>query len=127
MATWKIEPTFKKSVVERQLWTKDGHTITHEIGWRWGEFVIETEGDEKPELNEDGDIDLFSCGYELQDFSTNDGCWEETDFNIQDDDTKEKLELFLEENSVFDLEDDGWEMTDSEMWITCPITIEKVD
>ena len=126
MATWKIEPTWKKSIVERQYWTKDGNTITHEIGWRWGEFFIETEGDEPPKLDKDGNIDILNCDYECNDWSTDDGCWEETDFDVPEGE-QEQLELFLEENSVYDLEEDGWVVDECEMWITCPITIERVD
>lgn len=39
-----MEPTYKKSVLEYQVWTKeiDGHQVRAvlEIGWRWGSFYI---------------------------------------------------------------------------------------
>lgn len=39
-----IEPTYKKSVLEYQVWTKeiDGHNVraVMELGWRWGSFYI---------------------------------------------------------------------------------------
>jgi hypothetical protein len=42
MALWKIEPTFKKSLLERCYYFKDGKTMMIETGWRWGEFTCET-------------------------------------------------------------------------------------
>lgn len=38
MATWKVEPTFKKSVIERNYLTKGTNTFMVETGWRWGNF-----------------------------------------------------------------------------------------
>jgi hypothetical protein len=122
MALWKIEPSWKKSVIERQFWHKEGQTIIHEIGWRWGEFFIETEDDKAPNL--EAGVDMFDCGYECDDWSTDDGCWEDTEF--ENVDNEEELELFLEENSVFDLEEEGWVMGDCEMIIDCDLIIEKV-
>ncbi len=123
MARWRITPTWKKSIIERQYWHKDHQTITHEIGWRWGEFFIETEDDNPPPL--EAGVDMFNCGYDCDDWSTDDGCWEETDFDEVDD--QEEMELFLEENSVFDLEEQGWVLGDSEMIIDCELEIEKVE
>jgi hypothetical protein len=123
MALWKVTPDWKKSVIERQYWTKDGKTIVHDIGWRWGEFIIETEDDVKPEL--EAGVNIFD--YQCDDWSTDDGCWEETDMDSLDDEQREKVELFLEENSIFDLEEDGWYMDECEMIIDCEMTIEKVE
>ena len=123
MAVWKIEPTFKKSLAERSHYTKDDKEIIIETGWRWGEFIIETEDDVKPEL--EAGVNIFD--YQCDDWSTDDGCWEETDMDSLDDEQREKVELFLEENSIFDLEEDGWYMDECEMIIDCEMTIEKVE
>lgn len=125
MATWKITPTWKKSVIERQYWDKDDMSLMHEIGWRWGEFFIETEGDEPPDLN--AGVDMFDCGYDCDNWSTDDGCWEETDLDDMTDEQREGVELFLEENSIFDLEEDGWVMSECEMIIDCDLSIERVE
>ena len=125
MALWKVEPTFKKSLVETIYYHKDGKTISEETGWRWGEFTYETEGDEPPTI-EDGD-DLFSCDAELQDWSTSDGCWTEYEFVGFSEEEEETMRNWLEENSFFELEEDGWVCGDSEMVITCDPTIERVD
>lgn len=126
MALWKVTPNFKKSCVEKQYYTKDGMTVVEETGWRWGEFFIETEDDEEPELEEG--VDIFNCDYTLVDFSNDDGCWQEIDYINVPDEEKEKLEEFFDEgNSIYDLESEGWIPSDGEMFITCDMTIEKVE
>lgn len=40
MKHYRIEPTYKKSVVEYRVFQKDNLMATQEIGWRWGEFII---------------------------------------------------------------------------------------
>lgn len=40
MKYYRIEPTYKKAVVDYISFTKDGVTATKELGWRWGEFMI---------------------------------------------------------------------------------------
>lgn len=127
MAKWKITPVWKKSILEVQEWVKPGEPgyINHEIGWRWGEFIIETEDDNPPELEEG--VDMFNCGYECDDWSTDDGCYEDTEVDVSDELLKEEIEEFLEENSIYDLEEKGWVMSDSYMYINCELNIEKVE
>ena len=52
MAIWKLEPTLKKSLIERSYYHKDGMTLMVETGWRWGEFTVETEDDNPPNISE---------------------------------------------------------------------------
>ena len=45
MKTYNVEPTYKKSVIEYNVWEKtleDGSVVhaTMELGWRWGEFTV---------------------------------------------------------------------------------------
>jgi hypothetical protein len=124
MATWKVTPNWKKSVIELQYWRKDDQEFVYETGWRWGEFIVFTDGDEPPNLEEG--VDIYSCGYEAELVECSDGCWDSYDYDDCDDETREWLEEFLEENSVFDLEEHGWYNTDTEMIINCDMTIEKV-
>ena len=128
MALWKVTPDWKKSIVERSFWVNTNDTsqrVVQEIGWRWGEFIVATETDEPPEIDED--TDLFCDDFELQDWSTDDGCWEETDIMGLEEDAEEELQEFLSENSIFDLEERGWTCDESEMYITCTVTIEKIE
>ena len=126
MATWKIEPTYKKSLVEVETYTKDGKSIEYETGWRWGTFYCDTEDDNPPNIVE-GD-DLYDCGYDVELEGTFDGCWGEYRFsdNITDEE-REELEAFLEDNSVWDLEELGWVSGDTQMFIQCEPEITRVD
>ena len=125
MALWSLKPTWKKSLVERNYYHKDGNTFVVETGWRWGEFTVLTEDDEEPNISE-GD-DLWDCGYDVEMIEITDGCWEEHDMDECDEDTQQWLEEFLEENSYLDLEEHGWMQGDSEMIITCEPEFEKLE
>ena len=126
MALWKVEPTYKKSCVEKQTYRKDGKYITEETGWRWGEFIIETETDEPPVL--ESGVDIFSCGYDLVDWSSDDGCWVDYEYKgMTEEEIVTKQEWFDDGNSIWDLESDGWSQDDTEMFITCELSIERHD
>ena len=58
---------------------------------------------------------------------TNDGCWEEHDFDDCDEETQEWLEEFFEENSWLDLEEHGWIQDECEMIIDCDLEICKIN
>ena len=124
MATWQIEPSWKKSLAERMHFTKDDKRIIIETGWRWGTFICETE-DETPPVIEEG-TDLFDCDYEVEMQETSDGCWEEREFHGFTDEEEEAMEEWLDENSWWDLEEDGWNQVDNEMIITCEPIITKI-
>ena len=125
MATWKIQPTWKKSLIERSFYDKDGKTIIVETGWRWGEFTCETEDDNPPEI-EAGD-DLYSCGYDVEMQECTDGCWEEYEFQGFTEDEEEEMREWLDENSYLDLEEEDWIPSDTEMIIDCEPSIERID
>lgn len=121
MALWKITPVWKKSVVETQIWVKDGVAgyVEHEIGWRTGEFFIESE--EEPDIDDDTNLLELS-----DDWSTDDGNWEETSYDLAEESIEEETREFLEENSIFDLEEQGWTMKECSIVIQGGMNIEKV-
>jgi hypothetical protein len=126
MAEWSVKPVYKKSIIERQTWENGGETFVWETGWRWGEFLVYTEDDTPPKLEEG--VDIFNCDYDTELVETSDGCWEEYDFDNCSDETREYIENFLEEgNSVFDLEEEGWYNAETEMIINSDMIIERVD
>lgn len=126
MTTWSVKPAWKKSIIERNYLTKDGNTVMIETGWRWGEFTVETEDDNPPNI--EAGVDIYDCGYESELVETDDGCWEEHDFDDCDDETQEWLEEFFEEgNSWLDLEEHGWMQDECEMIIDCDLIIERLD
>ena len=126
MATWKVTPKWKKSIIEYNHLTKDDNELIIETGWRWGEFLVYTDDDNPPKL-EPG-VDILNCGYESEMVETEDGCWEEHHYDDCDEETQEWLENYFEEgNSYFDLEEHGWLFTDGEFIIDCEMNIEKVE
>ena len=51
MTRVKLEPTYKKSVVEIEFFKDDNNTWVHvETGWRWGVFYANLTDDEMTEL-----------------------------------------------------------------------------
>lgn len=126
MATWKVEPTFKKSVIERNYMRKGDNVVMVETGWRWGEFLVFTDDDEPPKL--EAGVDIYNCDYETELVETTDGCWEDHDFDDCDEETQTWLEEFFEEgNSWLDLEEHGWSQDECEMIIDCELEITKVE
>ena len=127
MAVWSVKPEWKKSIIERQIWTKEGVAgyIGIETGWRWGEFHVTTEDDTPPDLV--AGVDIYNCDYECELVSLDDGCWEESDIDVLDEELRNELETFLEDNSVHDLEELGWSCDDTEMTIDCDMTIEMIE
>ena len=126
MATWSVKPTWKKSILERNYLTKDGNRVMIETGWRWGEFTVETEDDNPPDI--EAGVDMYDCGYESEMVETSDGCWEEVDTDDCDDETTEWLEEFFEEgNSWLDLEEHGWSQDECEMIIDCDLKITRIN
>ena len=125
MATWSIKPIWKKSIIERIHYHKDGKEIIEETGWRWGEFTCETEDDEPPVLEEG--VDLFDCGYDIEMQYCDDGCWTEYEFIGITEEEEQAMNEWLEENSFFELEEEGWISGDTEMILNSDAEIEKIE
>ena len=126
MAEWSVKPTWKKSIIERQEWSKDGQMFIYETGWRWGEFIVYTDDDNPPDI--EAGVDMYGCDYETELVETSDGCWDDYDYDGCDEETQQWLEEFFEEgNSVFDLEEHGWYNGDTEMIIDCDLEITRLD
>lgn len=125
MATWRVTPLWKKSIIEYNHMIKDDNELIIETGWRGGEFVVYTEDDNPPDLKPG--VDIMNCGYESELYETFDGCWEEHHYDDCDDETREWLQEFLEENSYFDLEEHGWQFDETEFIIDCDMEIVRVN
>lgn len=125
MTTWKIEPTWKKSLIERIYFRKDDKQIMVETGWRWGEFTCITDDDTPPDITVG--TDLFNCGYDVEMDYTDDGCWEDREYEGFTEEEIVELEEWFEEHSMFDLEEDGWICQDTEMIMDCEPSITKVE
>ena len=126
MAEWSVKPIWKKSIIEKNYYHKDGQQVVIETGWRWGEFTVYTDDDNPPNI--EAGVDIYNCEYETELVETSDGCWEEVDTDDCDDETTAWIEEFFEEgNSWLDLEEQGWSQDECEMIIDCDLEITRLD
>jgi hypothetical protein len=128
MAVYKLSTKWKKSIVQTDFWVNsDGSKrIEEEIGWRWGYVTFES--DEEPEIdldNPDG-ISVYD-EFEVLDSECNDGCWQELTFVGFTEEEENEMREWIEENSVYDLEEDGWIMSDSETEFQNELELEKIE
>ena len=143
MAQWTVSTYYKKSCQEVEHWVrrKGEGKITVTNGFRRGEWTVETSDDNPPEFEFDfvpgGDgkkdsIDMCNCevnnieSVELVEMFDG-GCWYDVEFEGLTLEEEEELEEFIEENSIYDLEDrdDGWYNDETEWWIWGPIEIKN--
>jgi hypothetical protein len=120
MTVWRLSTHYTKSAVEKQLWYKDGVTISKEEGYRWGTFYCES--DEMPDVdlaNPDG-YELYGYDWELD--SLDDGCW--SDWSYPEDmseEEREQIEDAWNDNFSDGLEALGWSHDDTEYWFHGPL------
>ena len=128
MATWKLSPQYKKSAVERSIWTKDGVTVVREEGYRWGTFYCETAYQPDIDLkNLDGyQVNFGDYDWELE--SLDDGCWADWEFpdGMSDEDRK-AIETAWDENWYEGMEELGWSNDDTEYHFYGPLRLENED
>lgn len=123
---YKVSPLNKKSVTEIESWTKDGETIKHSIGWRWGAVIVQ----EKPDLDDydpDAGIDVYGeLDCELD--SCDDGCWEDWEYpeSWTDDDISAFEEAWEEDWHDAPL-NMGFEEGDTELWFSGELEITEVE
>ena len=121
---WMISNQEKKNVTETETWTKDGETLTHETGWRWGKWRTETAPDLSKYDEDEGcdPCDLFDAEMD----STDDGCWEEWTWPDEvDEEEAERLEDIYNEDAEEGLENEDWVLDDTEYWVSGPLDIEQ--
>jgi hypothetical protein len=141
MAIWTVKTHYKKNVQEVEFWTQREGTgkITVTNGFRWGEWTVETSDDNPPEFEftevPGGDgkkdsINMLDCEINniesVELVSMDDGgCWYDVEFDGLTEEEEEELQEFIDENSIYDLEDEGeWYQDETEWWIWGPIEIQ---
>ena len=143
MATWTVEPYFKKSVEEHEHFVKDGLQVTRRTGWRWATFEVETSDDNPPEFefgcvpggNDARDsVNMYdACANNIEHvefIESWDGCWEDIDWpDGMEESQQERLQELIDEDGFYEVieEQEGWRQDDTEMWIWGPIAIKDAD
>ena len=128
MAIWTIRNLYKKEAVERQFWIKDGLVITKDEGFRWGTWQCES--DTQPDIdldNPDGfqpsDSDL---DWEMVDMD--DGSWVTWNFpEDMEEEEQERIQNLWDEDFFEGMENDGWELDETEYWIFGPLKLTNTD
>jgi len=142
MTLIKLEPTYKKSVVDIEFFYNEetGVWVHYEQGWRWGTFFADVTDEELQELKdhnkhceENNTHDDFEISA-LTDFELNDtwdGVW--ADISVHKIGWTEEQKTELQE-TIEDSEDwwdwlmeNGFEPHDSETYICGTIDIENID
>lgn len=143
MAVWTVRTYHKKNVSEIEHWTqRDGAgRLTVNNGFRWGTWTVTTSDDRPPEFEftevpgGDGARDsinmLDACVNNIEEVDLVDmsdgGCWYDIDIEGVTEEEEEELREWLDENSVYELEDreDSWYNDETEWWIWGPIEIQN--
>ena len=135
---WTVKTLDRKSIEEIEYFTKDGMTIVHRTGWRWGEWTVATNDGNPPEFELDyvpggngnkDSIDMNSCYVnnieESTMVETSDGWYDDIEWpDDMDEDEQQRLQEAINEEGYYTaLEDNGWTHDETEMWIWGPIEI----
>jgi hypothetical protein len=145
MATWTVSTHYKKSCQEVEFWVRregEGKIIVTN-GFRWGTWTVETSDDNPPEFEftevPGGDgrkdsINMLDCEINniesVELISMDDGgCWYDIEFEDLTEEEEEEIQEFIDENSVYELEEreDAWYQDETEWWIWGPIEIQNED
>lgn len=127
---WTVKTLNKKSVTEVEEFVKDGMTLTHTTGFRWGSWQVATNDGNPPEFEFDGNgqLDINNCYNnnieEVELNSMDDGCYEDYDWpdDISDEDREQAQEV-IDEQSVYELEMHGWYHSETYVYVSGPLEI----
>lgn len=121
--TWRVSTREKKNVTQIEYWTNGELSARRETGWRWGQWDYDT----KPDLSiyrEDEQHEVYEFG-DVVDSSQDDGCWAEwiwpEGMSVEETD---RLESIFDDESYEGLENEDWELEETEYWVTGPLDVE---
>ena len=118
---YRIGPEFKKSSYEVQEYFNGDKKVTCTTIWRYAFFDVES--DTKPVLNEGDDIYETLDNVEFVESADGDTYY---DYENMTDEEIEKMEEFLNEYAIYELEEEGWIPGDCTWYFDCPIEIEEI-
>lgn len=133
MAFYTLSTAWKKSASVLEVWEKDGKEIRVEEAYRWGSVEIETEGDDVPviDLQNDNDLDPYMDLDEDDHLVTmvnpgelDDQVYRDIAFSDNvDEDEREDLLEFINEEGVLELEGEGWMMVTTDTTFVGPLVL----
>ena len=125
-----LEPEYTKCVIEVETWNKDSFLIKRAIGWRYGKILVGdfTEEEIKDLIKEKDSLDRVCVSekfdfidQKLQDSFTDDLSFSE---DMPEDEINRLNNLFYEEGETA-LEEDGWEIYDTDLYFESKIKITR--
>jgi hypothetical protein len=132
MATWTVSTAEKKLVEEHELWQKDDMVIRVINGYRWGTWLVTTDDDDPPELDQtEGSsanaVNMYDCGYDTELVSLDDGCYGDIIWpdDMPDDERERLQEIWDEDWALEGWEEQGWTQYDTECWAAGKLEITK--
>lgn len=122
---YKVSTTEKKSVVEKEYFSKDGKTAIVEQGYRWGYF---TTPDEVNLENYDPEEGLMIYDYDVDDHSFDDGCWITMDYDEEmTDEERDEFENAFNEDWYEGVEALGWFSQETEVKFYGELEVEEIN
>lgn len=137
---WTVKTNYKKSCEQHEYFVqREGQGRIKVVdGFRSCTYNVETNDGEFPKFefttvpggnaNKDS-IDLNTvCGSNIESTELvemfDGGCWGDVEITGLDEAEEEKVREFLEENTVYELEDEGeWYLEDTECWVWGPLEV----
>jgi hypothetical protein len=124
---FKLSTLEKKSCTQIEYWTKDGLTAQREIGWRWCWATYEQQPDLSQYDPDKDQIELYSIG-DVDDMEQDDGCWEAWTWpEDMNEEEIERLEEIYNDEGDEGLFNEGWQLDDTEYWVSGPLEVEEVE
>jgi len=133
---YRVEPTYKKSVVEREIFENEDKTkyVCLQELWRWGEYLITPQNEDEVEMLMTGiEEDEGICVTDFEEWeldNTWDGC--ATDFEFwgkgwESEEAKEAFEEEYFEKYYEAFEEHDFMSIDCEVYINCKVTAVEVE
>ena len=138
MKTYIVKPKYKKSSFSNEYWTNTINnksvTVLVTVQWRWSEFSINLNDEEKVLVEESDNLLLSDYDYDF--IETDDGCDRFIEIQDENDYSGEEIKMIYEsmyediDEEYFDetyMEENGWDLSDTTYEISGGVELEEED
>ena len=138
MKTYIVKPKYKKSSLSNEYWTNvinnKSVTVIVTVLWRWSEFSINLNDEEKTKVESSDHLLLSDYDYDF--IETDDGCERIIEIKDENNYTARELKMIYEsmyediDEEYFDetyMEENGWDLSDTTYEITGGVELTEED
>ena len=138
MKTYILKPKYKKSTSSNEYWTNTINnksvTVVVTVLWRWSEFSINLNDEDKVPVEESEHLLLSDYDYDF--IETDDGCDRFIEIQDENDYSEEEIKMIYEsmyediDEEYFDetyMEENGWDLSDTTYEITGGVELTEED